>query len=407
MEYRINLVDVYALLNLCEGKTPILCGSRDVALRFATKLRTIGINLSYVLDIESEAMTDKDIKSETMGLEEVSIEELRNRKHPYYILLTERKGEGIQAEYLMRQGYTYLNDFCFIDKACAWGKLTACNSVDPTMGYSSIGYDEMGVKIVGNINSLGLKIGIIGASLADETYFDRKIWTQFLYETLTSKGMNIVEILGASYGYTTSQCLLKLIRDVIPYEPNIVLDYCPVENDCYYGESLTAPYVVGYQKKMMSLLENKLRDRFEEKVVQTVSLGAQNSMRTAQVILDNMRMKQAICDAYGIRYICVFPPSCATKKVLSARDMTLQWCWEKNAIVTRKVYAEIEKTMEKDLMQNVVDARGWVDDVEGAFYDQFHMYEEGNRIVAEKLATILTDLNNNEHFGIKCHMEGI
>ena len=82
----------------------------------------------------------------------------------------------------------------------------------------------------------------------------------------------------------------------------------------------------------MSLLNGRLKDRFEEKMVRTFSFGVQCSKRTSDIILDNMRLKKAICDAYGIMYICVFPPSCVTKKVLSSKDMSLQWCWEQNGI---------------------------------------------------------------------------
>lgn len=394
---------MYALLNLCEGKKTVLVGRADVAMRCARKLKLIGIVPSYLLDSETDSDEEFDGDS-TFGLKAISIEELKKMECPYYILLTERKGEEKQAKYLIDNGYAYLKDFGYIDKACAWGKLTAGNSLDPTMGYSSVAYDENGVKIRGNIDSAGLKIGILGASLADETYFDRKIWTQFLYERMISTGKDIIEILGASYGYTTSQCVLKLLRDVIPYKPDIVLDYCPLENDCFYGESLTAPYIVGYQKKMMSLLNGRLKDRFEEKMVRTFSFGVQCSKRTSDIILDNMRLKKAICDAYGIMYICVFPPSCVTKKVLSSKDMSLQWCWEKNGIVAKKVYSEIEKKMEESLLECVVDARDWVDGEEGAFYDQFHMYERGNQIVADKLADILNDLHNGSHFGLKRHM---
>lgn len=379
----------------------ILFGKSDAVIRCDRKLRLIGIIPSYILDSDTDIAEKSSINS-TMA--KISIEEIKRMECPYYILLTDRKGEGKQAKYLIDHGYTYLNDFCYIDKACAWGKLEAHNSLDPTIGYGSAAYDEKGVTIRGDINSAGLKIGIIGASLADETYFDKKIWTQFLYEQMLSEGENIAEILGASYGYTTSQCVLKLLRDVIPYKPNIVLDYCPVENDSFYGESVTAPYIVGYQKKMMSLLKGRLKDRFEEKTIHTFSYGVQIERRTSEVILDNMRVKKAICDVYGIQYICVFPPSCVTKKVLSENDRSLQWCWEKNGIVTRKVYAEIEKNIEDGLAQRVVDARGWVDEEEGAFYDQFHMYERGNQIVAERLAVILKDLENREHFGLKKHM---
>lgn len=401
MEFRFNLVDMYALQNLCGGKEVILCGERAVASGCAKKLMLIGIRPSYLLNLPSAPGAD----IEHTGLPEISVKELKEKENPFYILLTERKGVNRQAEYLIEQGYIYLKDFACFDKAAFQGKLTAGNSLDPTTGHSSGAYDENGVIIRGNNHLGGLKLAVIGASLADETYFDWKFWTEFLYEKLVSSGRDIIQILGASYGYTTSQCLLKLIRDILPCEPDIVLDYCPVENDCYYGENLAAPYVTGYQKKMMSLLKGRLKDRFEEKMVKTFSWGNRSEKPTAQIVLENMKIKQAICGELGIRYLCVFPPSISTKKIISEQDMTLYWCWEKHAATARKVYAEIEKRIGADLLCNVIDARGWVDEEAGIFYDQFHMYEAGNEIIAEKLACILEDIDNKDHFGFKRHMQ--
>ena len=74
LEYRFNLVDMYALLNLCEGKKTVLVGRADVAMRCARKLKLIGIVPSYLLDSETDSDEEFDGYS-AFGLKAISIEE--------------------------------------------------------------------------------------------------------------------------------------------------------------------------------------------------------------------------------------------------------------------------------------------------------------------------------------------
>lgn len=81
-------------------------------------------------------------------------------------------------------------------------------------GFVIYGDDERGGK--------KYKIVALGNSTTDGTFYPFKSWSQLLYEELAG---DIIIYNGRSYGYSSGQEVLKLIRDVLWLKPNMIIVY--------------------------------------------------------------------------------------------------------------------------------------------------------------------------------------
>lgn len=384
MEHILDMVDVAVLQRLCKNKKVAVFGTGHIAADYGEILPIIGISSPVYLKV-SDDIVDKRIPADKVIL----LDEAITKKKALYILLTESRGVNKQAEYLLEKGFVYLEDFNFISGARYQTALSKTFSLDPNVGHSTLANNEYGCRLLGENQPQDTRIAINGASLVDETCFGWKIWPELLYEELVAQKKSVTLMQCSSYGHITSQCLLKLIRDILPLKPNIVIDYCPLDNDCFYGEWMTAPFVIGYQKKIISYARGQIKDRYENKLVENVNLGYTKKQRTAEVILENIYLSKVLCDSKGIRYICVLPPSIITQQASALEDVELQWLLANRKRVFLKIYEEIEEKMPDAVRECIVDARKWMDGYNGMFYDQFHMKEDGNRIIADQMMKVL------------------
>lgn len=384
MEHILDLLDIAALQRMCKNKKAVVFGTGQIAADYGEILPIMGICSPLYLNVSGE-IVDKRIADEKILLEDEAIA----KKEDIYILLTDTRGNNKQTRYLLERGFAYLKEFNFISGARFQTALSKASPLDPNVGHSTLANNEYGCRLLGINRLQDIKVAINGASLVDETCFNWKIWPELLYEELAAQNKPVTFMLCSSYGHITSQCLLKLIRDILPLKPDIVIDYCPLDNDCLYGEWMTAPFVIGYQNKILSYVRGQIKDRFENKLVENVNLGYIKKQRTAEVILENIHMSKVLCDSKGIRYICVLPPSIITQQACALEDVELQWILAKRKRAFLKIHEEIEEKMPEEVRKCIVDARTWIDGYDGMFYDQFHMKEDGNRIIADRMMKVL------------------
>lgn len=383
----MHLVDFYTIAHACIMKKVIIFGSGAKAESFIEKIRLFGIEPAYCIDF------CYGVKKECAGLKVLGYYEILKETVDIYILLTELKGKNEQACALQELGYEYLKDFNFMSGAYRQGKLDATNPVDPILGWgtSSVETNIDGAKLYGDINSARYKIAIMGGSVAESCYYDWKTWPEILYEKLTQRGENVVIISGGVIGYTSSKVLLKFVRDILSYEPDVLIDYNAILNDAAYGLTNDTPFIVGYQKKMMSNLCQNIDDIYMEQLVKEVSFGNQHSKMVAKVLSNNIRTLKAICTEFNIHYLCILHPSIYTKRLTSNEEKELfQMCEKWHMDNCLKIYEELEKEISLHHMEEyIVDGRKWTDGYKNIYYDYCHMYEEGNAIIADKILKII------------------
>lgn len=384
MEHILDLGDMAVLQRLCKNKNVAVFGTGHVAADYGEILPIIGISSPVYLKTSDE-IVDKRIPADKVIL----IDKAYAERKELYILLTESRGVNKQVGYLLEKGFVYLEDFDFISGARFQTALSKTAPLDPNVGHSTLANNEYGCRWFGKNSPNDIKIAINGSSLVDETCFNWKLWPELLYEKLMAQGKAVTFMLCSTYGHITSQCLLKLIRDILPLKPDIVIDYCALDNDFFYGEWMAAPFVIGYQNMILSYVRGQIKDRWENKLVENVNLGYIKKQRTAEVILENIHISKMLCDLKGIRYICVLPPTIITQQADILEDLELQWIFAKRRCTVLKIYEEIENKMPNEVRECIVDARKWMDGYGGMFYDHLHMREEGNGIIADHMMKVL------------------
>lgn len=380
----IRLLDILSIKLSAKDRDLVIYGMDRTAANCKRKLELAGLDNIIFLQTGEEEQSS-DYAEETVGWSDI----IQNKK-AYYVLLTEHKGGGnVQANALLNAGLEYVEDFNFIEGARLRTKLDQRTALDPNMGHGTWSGNKYGCRFFGDYKKAEIRIAVNGASLADETVFDWKLWTAFLYEKLVQKGYHVAFALYSNYGYTTSQCFYKFIRDIVPQKPNLLIDYCPWENDCFYGKSIKTPYVVGYQKKALALLRGKIKGQYERNPAEIIQMGLQVDQPTEQVIAHNLIYTKRICDEEGIKYLCVLPPSAVTKKRNCLEDEEKYWAlWRENRYaghICEAAYKEFADI----LSDSIVDARSWLDEYDNIFYDHCHMYEDGNEIIADKLLEVI------------------
>ena len=369
----INLLDVYSIRQMSLNKEVII---------FSPKGRNDNIEaLFYNIGIE---------KILYMGCdgEDVSLSEAVCRKGSVFIWITDSIQSRVQEKQLREKGFVYLIDYNYLEGAHFQTRFKISTGLDANLGHGTVSDNEYGVRIWGG--SGNKKIAVIGASLVDETFFSWRLWPRLLFDRLSRENYSYQFLLGGCYAYTTSQVYIKHLRDVIPCCPQIVIDYLPWENDCYYGLDIAGPFVIGFQKKEMTLLQNKTRMPFPHRyLISKIQSGNTTKQRTSQIILDNIRRSYELCTGDGIKYLCVIPPSITFQKTDDIVDKELKWAFEKKSIVIKEIWEEIKKGITPEMREYVVIGHEWLDGYPGIFYDQFHMYENGNQIVANKIYNVL------------------
>ena len=139
------------------------------------------------------------------------------------------------------------------------------NYYDPHLGYAHNPYKALdqaltpGFAFYGTSNpSQGvnaLKIVILDGSMTDGNQTDN--WAKVLYETMISQGYQVQILNGSVAGYSSNQELVKMIRDVIPLQPDLILSFSGLNDVGFYGALDKHPMVNTFQASLMQHLTEK------------------------------------------------------------------------------------------------------------------------------------------------------
>jgi len=387
---KLNLLDISAIRQLSKEKELVIWGSRERAETLRGMLITAGIKSISIMHVENN-MNESDEVTDTIDLEMVCKD-----IESYYILVISKKSDNLYKYVLEEKGFVHIRDYCYIENVRTQTKMGNKSDLDITMGHGKWTDGLEACRFIGDFANADVRIAINGASLADECSFDWKIWPQLLYDCLIKKGLSVAIAMHSNYGYTTSQCFLKFVRDIVPQQPDLVIDYLPWENDCYYGKTMKTPYIVGYQKKAFVMLKGRLSGRYDDNLVDKIQLGRQVGQYTGDVITTNVILTKRVCDEIGSDYLCILPPSILTKNRNSVYEEERYFSLKESAMVTNDICDFAYNKLAEAIGDSLIDAREWMNEFRDVFYDQFHMYESGNSVIADKLMELIYERYRRE-----------
>ena len=254
-----------------------------------------------------------------------------------------------------------------------------------------------------------LRIVALGGSTTDPSTGDN--WPVFLHKIIDSRGIDAIVYNGGVAAYSTNQEALKLIRDVLPLEPDIVLSLSGINDMGFLHSMHLHPMVHPFQSRILEavvhgkphlLLPNTLealRRRREESAprgsrLSGVNYGPKLYTTPADQWERNVRLMHAVAGEFGIDYVSFLQPTLGIGEyVRSPEDDAL---WKRIEELMSTSYADQMSEFYSEALPRaaaipyVADLSNVFAGKSGMYRDARHPNTEGQRVIAE---AIVRELN--------------
>lgn len=380
--YDINPSSLYMILALSnqsgKPKRIIIYGADMDAARVGYILDQVDVDIAYFVDEEKigETLCHRPVRSIYDILEETEdgylvIIPTQNDKSARQ-METMGLSYGIEYIYWANNGYNFDMQKEYV--------------LDPGLGYNFIAEDGQfpGFRVFGKKDAK-LKIVTLGGSTTDPCLYTFQSWSELLYKKLIEYGIDACVFCGGCAAYKSSQELIKLMRDVVPLRPDIVLDYTGVNDSIVTNPEYA--FVNSYQVQLFQYLSDfvpTVENGFIGKQTNKFVCGVKNPAPSWKQFEMNIRHMKMLCEEHGIEYLAFLQPALPIKEKISAaeRELVLNTdCFFPSQLL------ECGKTFyskKKDLCKYMTDLTHIFDDSD-VYLDNCHVTEKGNGIIADAI----------------------
>lgn len=362
---------------LCEnyyfGQKIFVVGLNEYSEYFVRELINVNIKCDGALVLGEEGYPENDLLPQKV-IYELVYEEIDNVK--VYVFELEKVTQ--YSDLLLQMGVC---NTWFLDGK-RWAGIKELNVYDIQLGYTWMINGTPGfVRFADGNNEKAFRIVALGGSATDPTMSNIRSWPELLYKKFVGMGVEIEIIAGGIAAYTGVQELVKLLRDVIPMKPDLVISYSGF-NDAYslYHKE-QHPFTMWYQSEDFEKMfrSNNCKNMLMNQMpMREVTYGLPNKKSFDERWLDCERMMKAVCREYDIDFYCFLQPY--NKE-------------EHETFLSEYVGSQIQKfyesVLKNELFRNQSD---WLIDFtdiferdRDIFFDSCHVYEKGNRIISEKM----------------------
>lgn len=250
--------------------------------------------------------------------------------------------------------------------------------------------------------SKGLQRPIIlalGGSTTDGVKFPNS-WPEQLAKMLKERNIPGTVVNGGIGGYTSSQELLKLIRDGLEFQPNIVITLNGVNDALNYGlpgHLMVQPYQENVMQVATGAEDGRwfpntvtlFRRLFPKSTDIDYTLGLTSNRSRASLYRKNAQLMNVTCLSQGCRFYDVIQPFSFFKS-RHARPNPESVGSEYIKVVTALYEAILPFTQQHEFIHDATQALEGTDQI---VYqnDGVHLTDEGNRIIAEYMLNMIKD----------------
>lgn len=245
---------------------------------------------------------------------------------------------------------------------------------DVTLGYVTSALISnsncKGFHIYGEEQKEKYRIVTLGGSTTTSEAFRVPCWPEILYERLKQEDKDVIIYNGGVDGYTAANELYKLIRDVGCLTPDLVISFSGVNNRFFNPH----PYISSH-----------LITIFDEILPNSYCKGLENiAMSAVETWVQQEQMMHSIVEeVYHAKFICFIQPMYISKKVLQPWERLQFETSKRGREVTLSFREEVSKIAKQ--FEWMIDLQDFLDDFPAVFLDNMHVYEEGNRMIVNKI----------------------
>lgn len=296
-----------------------------------------------------------------------------------------RGTEYMVRELIERCGFSGRN---FVYNAGGHNSFMEHVMLDPSLGYHA---KSGNVVLHSKGKKKGKRIAVLGGSTSALYLYPETSWPEYLISYCEAKDIAVDCICGGVCGYKVSNELIKLVRDILPQKPDIVISYSGV-NELWDKESY---FLNDYQQSVFNIMSTAINKRAEGMLMDknVVNYGGAYE-DIGEHWLETERAMHGICSEFGIAFFSIMQPDFYDKVPLSHFDNAVKETLYKNAIdVERhKELVTIKQYVRQHPHSWIIDFTEVFNDYDKElFFDQWHLYSEGNRILAKKIFELIEE----------------
>lgn len=266
---------------------------------------------------------------------------------------------------------------------------------DPFLGFSQLrdieGFYIRGdmkcknrIVLLGNCTSLPNKLG--------------KSWVEWFVEKSAWKE-EITLLNGACAGYSSSQEVLKMIRDVLVLSPKIIIVFNGVIDATNANREEDHPYYTKFEcnvlKSRFSLGDEEMKYKEMQTVPSKVLYGQTNCEENWEHYIRNMRIMHAMADELNIKFLCFLQPSLyANSAGLLAEEKEIFKTFYQDGdsdmayMLAHNFYQNVRKNLENENW--FYDMTGIFEGTnESAYLDEIHYTDFGNEVIGKAILEII------------------
>ena len=265
--------------------------------------------------------------------------------------------------------------------------------LDPLLGWtfskkSAVNNKENSIKsyvIFGDLTKAKTKIMVLGGSASDSTY-QKNNWVEQLYRTLIPHDVAIIN--GAVAGYNSSQQLLKLIRDIGKFNPDIVISYdgfneptSEIKNHPFSNHFLNHFYFKVLENdffKPLGFIKNTLIKKMNAPEFTT---GPSHKETIDKSYLRKIKQMNAIAKAQGSQFIHILQPM-RPKEIKSGSKDQITFLNQVIAAYPRFEKVSNELSYSYNLSNHLLNEPTM-------FIDNCHLTKKGNQEISEHIKGLL------------------
>lgn len=376
----------YHMMHL-NGRKYIIYGTGETAKKVAQLYGLLDGQICFMVE-DADVSIASNMEYEVLQTEDILYE-------ASCFVLIAKKDVRRACRRLESLGLKYAEDFISAVPFRVDKFFLRANPLDVNLGYtyavdsSSPGFNLGG----GNICFAERKLAILGGSTTDAELFPFASWPEILYDMMDDKKMTMY--MGGVAGYDSSQELIKLMRDVLALDVDMVVVFSGFNDTRSLSET---PFAHSYLEDIFKFAAKHFKNEYslckEADGKPVVCRGIRREADNVGNWLKNIRMMHAICEEFGIKFLAFLQPMLASKKQMDREELGL---WKMASVFYDKEREELPQAFRQWGKEHaaeydyIYDLSGLFDKEYGVYMDDVHVTEKGNQIIAEAIYQVINN----------------